>query len=94
MDKIIGGIKMILPDIKFVSLKPDATEKDLIEYMAAHYEEHVFLVHLRCRYEHEKQWEYITDACCLCGSDDILWLSDWHEGQQRVEYLGITQNCI
>lgn len=82
---------MILPDIKFVPFQSGTTEKDLIEYMATHWEEHIFLVHLRCRYKHEKQWEYITDACSLCGFDDILWLHDWFEGQEYVEYLGITQ---
>ena len=81
---------MILPDIKFVPFQAGTTRKDLIEYMATHWEEDIFLVHLRCRYKHEKQWEYITDACCLCG-DGILWLHDWFEGQQYVEYLGITQ---
>lgn len=81
----------ILPDIKFVPFQDDTTEKDLVEYMKSHYEENIFLVHLRCRYEHEKQWEYITDACCLCNFNDILWLNDWYEGQQYVEYLGITQ---
>ena len=81
----------ILPDIKFVPLQTGTTEKDLVEYMKAHYEESIFLVHLRCRYEYEKQWEYITDACCVCNFDDVLWMSDWHEGQQHVEYLGITQ---
>lgn len=81
----------ILPGIKFVPFQNGATEKDLVEYMSAHYNESIFLVHLRCRYEHEKRWEYITDACCLCNFDDILWLNDWYEGQQYIEYLGITQ---
>lgn len=81
---------IVLPDIKFVSFKFSATEKDLIRYMNTRYEG-IFLVYLRCRYKHEKQWEYITDACCLYNGDDILWMSDWHEGQEYVEYLGITQ---
>lgn len=80
-----------LPDIKFVPFQDGTTEKDLVEYMATHCEENIFLVHLRCRYEHEERWEYITDACCLYNFDDILWLNDWYEGQQHVEYLGITQ---
>lgn len=82
---------MLLPDIRFVPFESGATEKDLIEYMSANYEESTFLVYLRCRYEHEKLWEYIIDACCLCNSNDILWMNDWFEGQQHVEYLGITQ---
>ena len=82
---------VVLPDMKFMPLKYDTTEKDLIEYMATHYEENVFLVHLRCKYENEKEWRYITDACSLCNFDDILWLHDWYEGQQHIEYLGITQ---
>ena len=38
---------IILPDIKFMPFKVGTTEKDLIEYMATHYEESIFLVHLR-----------------------------------------------
>lgn len=82
---------MILPDIKFVPFKEGVTQEDLVEYMQTHTDEHVFLVHLRCRYKHEDKWEYITDACCLYNFDDILWMTDWHEGQEYVEYLGITQ---
>ena len=82
---------MILPNIKFVPFKEGTTQEDLVEYMQTHTDEHVFLVHLRCRYKHEDKWEYITDACCLCNFDDILWMTDWHEGQEYVEYLGITQ---
>ena len=81
---------MILPNIKFVPFN-GKTLDDLVNYMQEHTNEHVFLVYLRCRYEHEDKWEYITDACCLCNYDDILWMSDWHEGQEYVEYLGITQ---
>lgn len=43
-----------LPDIEFVPFQPNVTEKDLVEYMSTHYDESVFLVHLRCRYEHDK----------------------------------------
>ena len=82
---------MILPNIEFVPFKSGATEKDLIEYMTSHNEESIFLVYLRCKYEHEKEWDYIIDACCPYNFDDILWMTDWHEGQQHVEYLGITR---
>lgn len=82
---------MPLPDIKFVPLQSGTTEKDLVEHLMTHYDESVFLVQLRCRYEHENTWEYITDACSLVNFDEILWLHDWYEGQQHVEYLRITQ---
>ena len=81
---------MSLPNIKFIPFK-GATVNELVNYMQEHTDEHVFLVHLRWQYEYEKEWEYITDACSLCNFDDILWMTDWHEGQQYVEYLGITQ---
>ena len=82
---------MILPNIKFTSFKQGATQEDLVEYMQSRTNEFVFLVFLRCRYKYEDKWTYITDACSLCGFDDILWMTDWHEGQEYVEYLGITQ---
>ena len=81
---------MILPDIKFIPLQ-GMTVDDLVNYMQEHTDEHVFLVHLRCRYEYGKEWEYITDACCLKNFEDVLWMNDWWEGQEYVEYLGITQ---
>ena len=44
---------MILPDIKFIPFKEGITQEDLVEYMQTHTDEHVFLVHLRCRYKLE-----------------------------------------
>lgn len=82
---------MILPNIKFTPFKQGATQEDLVEYMQTRTNEFVFLVFLRCRYKYEDKWTYITDACSLCGFDDILWMTDWYEGQEYVEYLGITQ---
>ena len=81
---------MILPDIEFIPPR-GMTVDDLVNYMQEHTDESVFLVHLRCRYEYEDKWEYITDACCLKNFEDVLWMNDWWEGQEYVEYLGITQ---
>lgn len=81
---------MLLPEIKFVPLPPGMSQDDLFEYMVAH-GDGTFLVYLRCRYEGQKQWEYLIEACCSCGFSDVLWMSDWWEGQQHVELLGITQ---
>lgn len=79
-----------MPKIKFIKLDNVTTEKDLLKHMdpAASYN---YLVFLRCKYASDKKWEYLIEACSYCGFDDILWLNDWYEGQQYVEYLGITK---
>lgn len=84
---------MFLPEIKFVPLPPGMSQYDLANYMENQTNEmnQEFLVYLRCKYEGESQWEYLIEACCPCGFRDVLWLSDWWEGQQHVELLGITQ---
>ena len=84
-------MKNFMPDIIFVPLAKGTTKEDIINHMACHADERIFLVYLRCKYSYEKEWEYIIDACCIEGSNDILWLHDWWEGQDDVEYLGITQ---
>ena len=81
---------MILPEIKFVPLPAGMSQEDLIDYMDAQSSD-VFLVYLRYKYEHQKQWDYSVEACCPCGFREVLWLNDWWEGQQHVELLGITQ---
>lgn len=81
---------MNLPEISFVPLQ----KNDLVtltNYMKQHDDERVFLVYLRFRYEHETQWEYFITAGCLYEFDQIIWFDDWWEGQEHVEYLGITQ---
>lgn len=80
-----------MPYIKFMPLSKGTTNEEIVEYMDCHTEEGIFLIYLRCKYKCDKEWEYIIDACCLEGSNDILWLHDWWEGQEDVEYLGITQ---
>lgn len=82
---------MCLPGIKFNTLNEGVTEKNVAEIMMSHPETNAFLVFLRCKYEHETEWEYLTEACSLYNYDDIIWLNDWHEGQENVEYLGITE---
>ena len=81
---------MNLPEISFVPLQSNTLE-GLISQMQKNIFDTPFLVHLRCRYENENEWEYITDACCLENFEDVTWFSDWWEGQEHVEYLGITQ---
>ena len=84
-------IENLMPDIKFVHFAKGVTEEDIINHMNCHTDEGIFLVYLRCKYSYEKEWEYIVDACCIEGFDNILWMHDWWEGQEEVEYLGITQ---
>lgn len=78
------------PTISFKPLE-NRDEKSVIEYMNIHPEVSNFMVYLRCKYEHQIEWEYLIEACAPDWNDEILWLIDWHEGQQDVEYLAITQ---
>lgn len=48
-----------------------------------------FLVCLRQKYCHDKEWEYLIDFCTRFEGDGIAWYMDWYEGQQQVEYLGV-----
>ena len=46
--------------------------------MQEYTDEHVFLVHLRCRYEYEKEWEYEDEVECteveLCEVKIKQWI--------------------
>lgn len=79
-----------IPSIEFVRLKDGITEQELNEYMFTTCD-CSFLVYLRCKYEHETEWEYLIEAATGDFSGSIFWLNDWFEGQQDVEYLAITK---
>ena len=83
MDKNI-----LLPNIKFVSLPKGLKECDLFEYLS---KTDTSLVYLRCKYKTDTEWEYIIDACVVGNIGEIIWFSDWWEGQEEVEYLAATQ---
>lgn len=80
-------------DYPCISFKPleNRDKKSVIEYMNSHPDISNFMVYLRCKYEHQTEWEYLIEACSPDWNDEILWLNDWYEGQQDVEYLAITQ---
>ena len=84
----MNDIKM--PKINFIPLKQCITDDELNEYMV-NSDDTNFLIYLRCKYKTDKEWEYLVEAA-TCGFDDgIIWLNDWDEGQQDVEYLAITK---
>lgn len=79
-----------IPQINFFPLKQGITDDELNEYMV-NSDDTNFLIYLRCKYKTDKEWEYLAEAA-TCGFDDgIVWLNDWDEGQQDVEYLAITK---
>ena len=79
-----------IPKINFIPLKQCITDDELNEYMV-NSDDTNFLIYLRCKYKTDKEWEYLVEAA-TCGFDDgIVWLNDWDEGQQDVEYLAITK---
>lgn len=78
----------LVPDIKFVSLPKGLRECDLFEYLN---QDDTVFVWLRCKYKNDTKWEYIVDACTTGMTGEIVWFSDWWEGQEEVEYLAVTQ---
>lgn len=65
------------------------TLDELVAVMQEH-PQAAFIVTLRCKYKNESKWEYLSESCALCNFDDVIWLNDWHEGQEDVEYLYIA----
>lgn len=48
-----------------------------------------YLVDIRYKYDHEKEWERDNEVLEYDWDlDDYAWLNDWNEGQQCVEVLG------
>ena len=80
---------MEMPKINFEPLL-DNSEDYFFEKVWSNTLASCFLVYLRCKYSHQTKWEYLIECCSLCNFDDILWLNDWYEGQQDIEYLGIA----
>lgn len=79
------------PNIRFVPLEKH-DEDSLYEWLEENNSRNdVFLVYIRQRYRCKKDWEYLIDGCSL-GSEEsqIIWLNDWWEGQEEVEFLVVT----
>lgn len=80
-----------IPSIEFVRLKKGITEEELDNYMAEN-DDDSFIVYLRCKYDFEEEWTYLTECAAWNACEDtISWLDDWYEGQQNVEYLAISK---
>ena len=79
-----------IPQISFIPFCKGITDGELNEYMI-NSDDTDFLIYLRCKYKTDKEWEYSVEAA-TCGFDDgIVWLNDWNEGQQDIEYLAISK---
>lgn len=47
-----------------------------------------YIVCIRLRYDHEKEWREITEVMEYdFTSDTHIWMSDWHEGEQHIEIM-------
>lgn len=82
-----------MPNINFEPLVTRSKE-ELYEKIYNNTRASCFLVYLRCKYEHEIKWEYLIECCGIYGFNDLMWMNDWYEGQQDVEYLGIAIACV
>ena len=78
------------PAIGFEPLSENITDDDLVDYMQNH-GCGTFLIYMRYRYDYEEEWTYSTEVCYLEDFSTIIWLNDWDEGQQKVEFLGIAE---
>lgn len=83
-------IKMPEP-IKYIPLE-DTTKDGLDTFINKHGTANGFIVYLRCRYNYEEDWTYLKEILEWGGyySGGTIWESDWWEGQQHVEYLGVA----
>ena len=75
------------PHIEFIPLKEGLTNEELYDCLDGCDSD--VLVYLRCKYDYETEWEYLVEGATW-SIDGIIWLNDWYEGQQQVEYLAIT----
>lgn len=47
-----------------------------------------YIVCIRLRYDHEKEWREITEVMEYDPTSDThIWISDWHEGEQHIEIM-------
>ena len=82
-------------DIKWHELF-DATEDALDRFINNSKRfSHNFLVWIRRRYEYNPVWEYSRELLLFegvqsDGKPQYAWLSDWHEGQEYVEFLAVA----
>lgn len=85
--KMTNMIEMPEP-IKYIPLE-DTTEDGLNAFVDKHDSSIGFIVYLRCRYDYEEDWTYLKEIL-EWDSWGTIWQSDWWEGQQHVEYLGVA----
>jgi hypothetical protein len=49
-----------------------------------------FIVEVRYKYNHETEWNVENEILEYDGNNnEFVWLNDWYEGQEDVEYTGI-----
>lgn len=89
---IVGEFKGEVIHMPHISFEPlyDTSKVSFLQKIMENPTANCFLVYLRYKYSHEINWEYSTECCALCNYRDILWFSDWYEGQQDVEYLAVA----
>lgn len=47
-----------------------------------------YIVCIRLRYDHEKEWRKITEVMEYDPTSDThIWITDWHEGEQHIEIM-------
>ena len=76
---------------KLIELGDDKSESEVISIIKENPHE-ACVVGIRCKHTGEHKWEYLADSCDVFhqfGRDELVWLSDWYEGQADVEYLWV-----
>ena len=82
--------KLSPPKVTFEDL-PNTTEQALFEFIQNHPWCASFLVYLRAKYKSQPEWTYMVECCSEeFPMNSILWLNDWYEGQDDVEYLSVA----
>lgn len=73
----------------FYTLLPENTNEDIImEYLNPNKN---YSVIMRTRYSSTDKWYYSNELCTTKIMEGILWLNDWDEGQQYVDFIAFAE---
>lgn len=67
------------------------TLDDMFDLIEAHQPKDDYVVRLKLKYNHEKEYRYTTEILTFDGSYGagcFVWENDWDEGEQDVEVIG------
>ena len=46
---------------------------------------------MRTKYSSTDEWYCSNELCTIEGQEGILWLNDWYEGQEYVDFIAFAE---